>query len=173
MILPGRATLIGYGVLVLALLVAVGYGKWQHRAAESARAQRDAVKSQLETATDANRSNLVTINAQANALDQWKKLGRSPAEVAAIVANARQREETYNAVFAENVALKAKDKALPECIRLLSMRIDRLCPGRAVSLRNLAAGQGNGAGRDPRPGPHSLSTRTDQGLRTQVSLSGE
>lgn len=96
-------------------------------------------------ANSENKSNLVTINAQANALDEWKKLGFTYEQMAIFVANAKERERAYNAVFSENKMLKEKDRALPDCVKLLQTSL-KLCPGRYVSLRNAAAGNNAGPG---------------------------
>lgn len=129
----------------------------------------ETAKLKLSAANAANTTNLVTINAQANALDQWKKLGRTPEQMAVFIANATERERAYNAVFAENRMLKESDRALPECVELLKMRIDKLCPGRAFILRDLANKNDHGGSPDSRGPP--LTTGTDERLRPALSIS--
>lgn len=161
MILPSRATLVGFAVLGIALLAAIGTAKWQHHAAESARAERDALAAQLDTAVDANASNVTTIDTQARALAKWAALGRTPEQLQQLVATAIEREETYERIAKENSALRAKDRNLPDCLRLLQISLRERCPGRALILRQYESGHQDSAGGSPRPGARALSTGTD------------
>lgn len=161
MILPSRATLIGYGVLSVLLLIAIGTAKWQHHAAVSARAERDALKGQLDTATDANASLVTTVGVQDKALKQWASLGVTPEEAKGQLDQINRHKVRSDELKAENDMLRARDRVLPECIALLKASLTKRCPSIAAGLVQLATGRGeNSANRSTDSGSQAASSRT-------------
>lgn len=170
MILPSRATLIGFAVLGLALLAAIGTAKWFHHEAQAARAERDAVQAQLDTAVDANQSQATTIDTQTRALAKWAALGKTPEQLQQLVTVAHEREKTYEQIAKENSALKAKDRNLPDCIRLLQISLRERCPGRALVLRRAADSYEDGRSGNSNSGRSSITAGTSEGLRAEVPI---
>ena len=141
--------LYAYAGIAIGFLAVLGYAKWQHHAAQSARARADALQVQVDTAVDANASLTTTVEAQDAALKRWAALGVTPEEVHDQLDQIRRHKERSDELKAENDMLRAKDRALPECVALLKASLSKRCPSIAAGLVQLAAGSGqNSAGRD-------------------------
>ena len=160
------------GLAVLAVIGGLGsFAGCEHHNAKVARAERDAVKSMLETAVDANTSNVTTIKAQAKALKAWQDLKVTPEQIADLLVSKSHFEAKSASLEKQNAALRNKDRELPECVALLRMSLQRACPGISTGLRKLQSGDQDSPGGNPHPRGEALTTGTHGGLRTQVSVS--
>lgn len=162
--------LYAYAGIAIAFLAVLGYAKWQHHAAQSARAERDALKGQLGTVVDANASLTTTVEAQDAALKRWAALGLSPADAAAAIASAKSAQESANEAWGQLAALKDKDRALPDCIALLKISLRRRCPAIADGLLKLSHSHQDGSRRDPDSGSETAPRRIDEGLRAALPV---
>lgn len=145
--------------LLAALLVTGAFAGCEHRNANAARADRDAMKNERNTARDDRdrvvKSNetqqalIVDLNA---ALDRWAEIGLTPSEVRELSAEAGARQRALDELAAENAKLKGKDDGNPDCEKLRQVDFQRVCPNRARSLRRYEdrlprrTGRGEGAG---------------------------
>lgn len=156
--------------LLGALMITGGFAGCEHHNAVAARAERDAAEAQRDTAIDANKSNMTTIEAQGAALNKWMSLGASPDEVAKLMASAARAIKEANQKLDEMLSAKEKDRANPECGALLGASLQRACPTIARGLRNAADGHEDGARRDPGSGGEAAAGTADGGLRAAISV---
>lgn len=125
-----------------ALLILVGslsFAGCEHLRAKSARAGEAKAVAQRDEARAANASNIVTIDTQAKALEQWKALHKTPEEVSAIVSNARAYVDEIDRLSRQVKFYRERDKSLPECLRLMQIAYST-CPGRTAVLHNFSNG---------------------------------
>ncbi len=93
----------------------------------------------LELARDANRSNIVTLDTQARALEQWKALHKTPEQVLTIVSNAQAYVDEIDRLERQIRLYRDKDKSIDTCVKLLAIKLST-CPGRTAILHNFAHG---------------------------------
>jgi len=156
--------------LVAALVVTGSFAGCEHHNAKVARAERAAAESQRDTAIDANKSNVTTIEAQQKALEQWKALGITPGEAKAAVLLAVENHAKAEQLAAELKNAKEHDRANPDCNAILSADIERACPLVVLGLRDVARGDKNGAGGSAGPRRETAPRRAPGGLRAEVSV---
>jgi hypothetical protein len=160
------------GGLLAALLVTGGFAGCEHHDANAARAERDAANDGRDTAVDANKSNLSTIDAQNKALNEWMKLGESPAAVARLVAQAMTSAKALATEANAVLAAKEKERANPECAAVLSASLERACPAVARGLRQYASRHEDDPGRDPGAGREASPDGAHGGLRAALPVPG-
>jgi len=165
--------------LVAALVVTGSFAGCEHHNAQAARADRDAMKSQRDTARrdraeviKANESQQETIDAQSKALDEWLKIGVTPEEVEDLVAGVRAKKAELEQLVAENQKRKEMDNANPDCDRLRQVDFESVCRNRARVLRGYEHRLSGQTG----PGPDASVRGTPSGAARAalpaVSLSG-
>jgi hypothetical protein len=132
---------------VAAVILALGsFGGCQYVLKERAIAGEKKALHERDQARSANASQLVTIGTQDKALKQWKALHRTPEEIAVILKNGQAYIDEIDRLTRQVELHRGRDKNLPDCIRLLSMSLSKLCPGTAYSLRLRAAGKDGDSG---------------------------
>lgn len=127
--MPGRVYV--YAAIVLAFAALGWYAHHEHGRAED-------WHEKAVVAESANASNADTIAMQTKALNEWKALMATPADLQTLIdrANANERE----AASLRGIIARAKgnDRDLPDCIKLLSISLTRACPSVAAGLYRLA-----------------------------------
>lgn len=133
--------------LAAAALVAGGVASCEHHNANEARADRDAMESQRDSAratrdgvVKANKTQQTVIASQAKALTQWASIGVSPEEVRAVLAAAAAKQRELEDLVAINAKRKEKDDAKPECEKLRRTDFQLVCSERADILRGYERG---------------------------------
>lgn len=159
------------GAVALAFVGLATFAGCEHRRADANEAIAAAAESARDTAIDANKSNTATIDAQNKALDKWMALGSSPEEVAGLVAQAKGFVDQLAGVIVENAKLKEKDRANPECDKLLHVDFQRVCPNRARVLRQYEGRYKNDHSGSSGPGGEAGARDTYETVHPPVSLS--
>ncbi len=159
------------GAVVLAFVSLGGFASCEYQRAESNEVRAAAAEAARDTAIDANKSNQKTIDAQGKALDQWMQLGASPEEVAGLVAKANTFAGQLADAMTENAKMKEKDRANPECEKLLRVDFQRVCPNRARILRKYEGSYQNDHSESPGAGGGAGARDTYETVHPPVSLS--
>jgi hypothetical protein len=121
-----------YIAVAVAFLGLGGFAGCEHKAAKQLRVD-------LDTARAANASNIVTLDTQAKALQQWKALHKTPEEVTAIVSNAKAYVDEIDRLSRQIRMYREKDQSIDTCVKLLAVSLST-CPGRTAILHNFAHG---------------------------------
>ena len=128
--------------LLAALLVTGTFAGCEHRNANEARAERDSMKDERNSARD-DRDAVVKINGQKQetierqdaALSAWATLGVTPEDVRQMIEDATRRRAELERLIAEGQSEREKDNANPDCEKLRQVDFERVCPHRARVLR--------------------------------------
>jgi hypothetical protein len=148
--------MVGIAAVFSALL---GFAGCEHKRAEAAVKKRDEVQIQLDEAVKANKSNVVTIEKQTKALDEWKKLATMASDtIKEATANAKQSAQDLERLRRENRLLR---DTTPECTQVLRTNISAACPGVDLGLRKLTAGCRDENGRNTCTDSEAAATGTN------------
>jgi len=147
------------GGVAAAFLAILGFAGCEHKRAEAAVKKRNEVQAQLAQVMDANNSNVVTIQAQRKALDEWKKLATRAADtIKEATANAKQSAQDLERLRRENRLLR---DTTPECTQVLRTNISAACPGVDLGLRKLTVGCRDENGRNTCTDSEATATGTN------------
>jgi hypothetical protein len=147
-----KVRLCVYAGIAIAFASVLTFAGCEHSNAEAARAERDSAEIARDTAVDANAGNLVTIETQRRALEEWRALRVTPEEAALAIAAHHALVDKVLEQAAELEKAKESDRARPDCEALLDADFERVCPATARGLRKYESrdqdrdGRGSGAG---------------------------
>lgn len=128
--------------LALLLLIVGSFAGCERHNANEARADRDAMKSQRDSArndrdqvVEANGTQQTIIDRQGAALTKWASIGVTPEDVKAMLDATVAKKAELEQQLVYNAKRKEKDDANPDCEKLRRTDFQRACPNRADILR--------------------------------------
>jgi hypothetical protein len=134
-----RTRIIIYACTLVAFAGILTFAGCEHSNANTLRAENQTLEDSVTSLKSANDSNQVVIDSQKVSIEAWKKLATTSASMKAAAARAADLEKENTRLNAELDKRAEKDYAKPDCVNLLEMDFEAVCPGIAAGLRARAS----------------------------------
>lgn len=138
--------LYGYVGVAATFLAVLGFAGCEHNNANKARAERDKIKIVNSLLAEANVANVDTIEALKRANALWQKTCKREEEYTQLLDEKKAADERITNLLKQNVALRNKDRELPQCVALLKISLSQRCPNIAAGVLKLAGSQDSASG---------------------------
>lgn len=155
--LLGKLPWVSIG-LAVALLAAIGFGKYEASRAGELEIERNDARNQVQVLASTNAGNQTAIAALQGAVEKWQKLAQPSVDMMAAAERAAAAAKDLEARSRALATREKADHAKPDCAALLALDIGGACPAIADGVRSRATsggvqGQGGGGAGAGRPAP--------------------